>query len=190
MTSKAQKIPLNALFVLMGRGMELLFGIITMILIVRYAGVDSFGDYAFARAVGIVLTALIAWVNMMIIVREASTCNESANVILSSSLIIHGIMGVLSTVVTLWASIFLFNAEERLSLYLLLTLFSQTIFVMQRSASALFIAFEKPIYDSLLIAFTRVSNLFFVVVVIVFDLQLIGIFVASVAASFWVSTYR
>lgn len=184
MTSKTKKIPLNALFVLVGRGLELLFGVATMVLIVRYVGVDAFGDYAFARAVGIVLTALIAWANMMVIVREAATKKKHAPIILSSSISIHLAMGVITTAITVLLSIYIFKAGRVLSLYLLLTLCSQTLFVIQRSASCMFIAFEKAIYDSLLIAFTRVSNLALVGIVIVFDLQLIGVFVASVIAPF------
>ena len=78
--------------------------IVSIILIARYLGVEEFGKYAFVRGIGIVVTVIIAWANLMIIIREVAVDRAKASVILTSALVLHITMGIISYIRDMWFS--------------------------------------------------------------------------------------
>ena len=178
MKDKSSVVAKNSLIISIGRISEFLFGMIALILVARYLGAKDFGVYAFIRGIGIVVTPIIACGTFMVLIREISVDKEKTSVFLSSAFILHIFLYIFVLLITT-ACIFLFidiQSDTAICIYLVLT--SQALFVMQRSVSSVFLAFEKPIYDSIVTIFTRIISVLFIIIVIFSDLEMIGLFSA------------
>lgn len=183
MQVKSDRMAKNSLIVFIGRISELLIRIVSIILIARYLGVEEFGKYAFVRGIGIVVTVIIAWANLMIIIREVAVDRAKASVILTSALVLHITMGIIMMMITSVVIFCFIETEFKIAICIFLVFTAQTLFVMQRSVSSMFIAFEKVIFDSIITIFNRVSAFLLFLGVIFFDLQIVGFFYASIVAS-------
>jgi O-antigen/teichoic acid export membrane protein len=182
MKSKAGLVAKNSAIILVGKGSGFLFSIVSVILIARYLGAEVFGEYAFIRAVGIVATPLIACGTSQILIREMSVDKERAPVLLFSAFILE----ILSCICVLFitrAFIFILPETERtVTVCIYLVLIAQTLFIMQGTVCSVFYAAEKVIYETIITIFTRILSLLAVIIVIFFNLKLVGLFGALIIA--------
>lgn len=184
MKDKARLVAKNAVIILIGRVLEFLFAIISVVLIARYLGVEQFGEYAFVRGVGIVITPLISFGSFMVLLREISVNKEKAPALLSSALILEIVICSFVLLITTVVFFIVKKIHLDINVCIYMVIISQTLLVMQKTVSSVFIANEKVIYDSSLIIFTRLLSLLLIIVAIVLDLKMIGLFSAIIIVYF------
>ncbi len=91
----------NSMFVFLSRGIDLVSGLFTTIIAARYLGVTLFGDFAYIRAVELILAQVIGFGTHRIIVRESSVHQERTSELIGGGLAITVVTGTAATLLAL-----------------------------------------------------------------------------------------
>ena len=197
MEHAASRITKNSTLALIAKASEFAVGAITLILATRYLGLKTFGEYAFLSVIAFTLNPVITWGTLRILIREISIKKDKTSVFLSSGLVLNILLAIVVLVI---ASIIIFafhlmSKNSIIAFYL--ALLSQIIMVMTKTIDTVFIAYEKMIYSFLVTFSSRIVSIIFFLMVIYYDMGIIGLFMALVAANtvglfsaFLISTYK
>ena len=183
MKEKATSITKNALIIAVGKGMELVIILISAALLARFLGVRGYGEFAFIRAIGMMVMPIIGLSAFTILIREISVDPGQTGLLVTSSFL----LSLLSfTVLMLGTWVFFIlvpSSNPVLPACLYLVLVAHTLMVMQRHIFAVFIAAERVIYSTILQLGRQITLVSLYLIVIVLHLELIDLFWALVVAN-------
>ena len=173
----------NAFFILIARASELVSGLLIIVLISRYLGVKDFGIYAFITAVSLMLAPVIQLGSSRIIIREISVNRNQTSGFVTSGFILNVCMSLLALLISALIAV-IFNLSSAVYIIALsLAILTQTLSAMAYTFKAVFIAYEKAVYNSVTTALTRLLAIISIFFVIRLDMGFIYLFMALTAVS-------
>lgn len=177
------RIAANTFFSFIARATELGAGLTTIILAARYLGIYQFGEYAFIRAIVIVAGPIISFGMPRILIRDISINKGCTENLVISGLILNIILGLIAYSLVAMGVISFFNQSEISLQAISIAVFAQIFQIMFSTVCSVFIAYEKILFDMIVIFVSRSLILIFFLAVIVFDLGLISFFYAFALAN-------
>lgn len=177
-----KKIGKNSISIYLARISDFILGIVTMSIIAKYLSVDPFGQYIFILTVGWILYTVLSMGVEPILLREISRNRSNAFELLVTALLINGMVFGLSAALYGAAVPFL-RFDKIVAVAMFLNLISELLKVLMRTHIAVFLAFEKMAYDTLLTFAGRVFILMFTLFVVTLDLGFIYLFYALIAGN-------
>lgn len=183
-TAAVKKITNNAFFILIARASEIICGLLIIILVTRYLGVNDFGVYAFVSAIALMLAPVIAFGSGRIVVREISVNKEQASSLVTSGCTLNGLLSLVALAVAaiIAASSDLSSSTTNI-IALLLAVLAQTFLAMSRTVKSAYIAYEKMEFNCLTTFLTRLLAIISIWSVTFFDMGFIYLFGAMTAVN-------
>lgn len=183
MTNSVQRIANNTFFSLGSKTIELVSGVIIIVMAARYLGVEQFGQYAFIRSIGFILSAFIAMGSLRIMVRDISVHQEKAGSIMASGIILRCITG---TVVLIGVYLFLPVLDLQSNILvqgLFVAICSQILMDMTLAVYAGFTGFERMKFNFGVTLINRSVLIILFILVIIYDFEIIGLFLSLFLAN-------
>lgn len=177
------RIAKNSFFILLSRVIEFAAGLVIVILVANYLGVDQFGEFAFIRALALVMSPLIGFGSIRIIVREISVNKALTSTILSAGLCLNVTMTFAVAAIAAGV-IAVFNIHDPaviLSIYM--AILAQTFLNMKSTVNAGFISHEIAHFSALTNLCGRISVVAAIGVVIWFHQDMSILFIAIALAN-------
>lgn len=156
----------NSLNMIATRVSELIFSLFTVIILTRYLGPEHFGIYAFIFTIAFTIKNIVESGVTRIVVREVSANKEKSSEIITAGLTINIFMGGVALVLCAFVAI-LFNLNTRAEIMALyIALLAQLSLGMVNTVTFGYIAFERTIYNPLVIVSNRILVIGLIVLVI------------------------
>ncbi|SLM30396.1 membrane hypothetical protein [Desulfamplus magnetovallimortis] len=176
-------ILLNSFFSLTARLSELLAGFVTIILAARFFGVEGFGEFAFIRAVCFILAPVITFGVFPILVREISVDRNQSLNFFCAGLVVNLIVGIPLCLILFIVPHFFYEAGIFPKSVFLVAIAAQLFEVMTKTASSVFIAYEKIQFDLINVIISRVLIILLIIAVVWFEMPGICMFYVFAVAN-------
>ena len=177
------RIVKSTFFSLVARFTELGAGLATIVLAARYLGVDQFGEYAFIRAIVIVLGPLISFALPRIMIRDISINKECAANLVTSGLFLNMVLGIIVCCIATIVTVLFFGASDVSLQAINIAVLANIFQAMLSTVCAVFVAYEKMLFDMIASFISRSLTIIFFLAVTFFDLGLISFFYALALAN-------
>jgi O-antigen/teichoic acid export membrane protein len=177
-----REITKNAASVFMARLLDLVGAFFATVLVARYLGVTSFGDYAFVIAYVGAIVPITYFGLERIAIRELTRNKEKATEFLGAILITRWVLSAFAVAIVALGLFFMRVSNAAI----IAIAFATTSEIAWSSGSifiAVFRAFEKMQYETYLTLLYRTFYLASLTIVVVFDLGFIAIFIAIAMAN-------
>lgn len=178
-----RKIAKNSFFIFISRIVENGAGLVIVVLVANYLGVQNFGEFSFIRAVAFVLSPLVAFGSMRIIIREISVAKDHTAEILTAGFALNLLMtATVAVIVTGVLKAFDLQSSAGIaSIYL--AIFAQACLAMKSTINAGLFAHEIAKFAALSNILNRLLVIAAVILVIWLNQNLLMLFVVLACAN-------
>ncbi len=170
--NQAARISKNSFALLLANGIDLTFGLVSIVLFTRYLGVEIYGQYAFIISIVRVFITLPHFGMRRIIMREVTMDKENVQHYLGSVIILRCILSALA----FGAVAITIKLLGLSGIYLLATcilMASEIIAAFSMAFMSIFFALEKMAYNTLLTTINRALGIALILIVVFLDLGFI-----------------
>jgi len=100
----SQKVALNTIVQIAAKGVTIIFGFLTMVILTRYLGSEGYGNYMYVLTLVVLFGGFADWGTATIGVREAAKNEEKQSLILSNIFLVRLVLALLGGLLMLLAS--------------------------------------------------------------------------------------
>jgi len=140
----------NSVYILLSRMVEFAAGILLLVLVARYLGVENFGRFAFIRAVGFFLAPIVAFGTMRIIIREISVDKRRTTEIITAGLALNLMLAMVALLAASGVPFIFDFFHGSLVMAVYLSLLAQSCLIMLQTVNAGFLAHEIAGYTAVI----------------------------------------
>jgi len=178
-----RRVARNSLFLFSSTGLGIITRFAIIPIIARYLGLESFGFYALIIAISMAITPIANFGVERIICREISKNQTNSDVYLSTSIIAKIILSIFLFFIAI-VLIGLYSPwHHSINIALIIAIVEQLVFSMGHTYIATFLAFERMEFDILVNFAHKISLFVFIIVAVIFDWGLTGIFWVRLVSS-------
>ncbi len=165
----------NVTALMLARFFELLSGVLIVAIVARYLGPELYGEYGFITTFVTLMVVFTTFGLERITIREIAINREKAATYLGTAFIIRWALSVLVTVLTVVIiTVLHYTWEAKIAVFL--TLISQFALASVLLYTAMFKAFERMGFDTLIALLSQGITLAMIVVAVRMDLGFLSIF--------------
>lgn len=177
-----KRVAKNSLMIMLSATVTKILSLIFIIFATRYLGDIGFGKYSFVFALLSFFTVFIAFGMDTLVIREVAKDKSKSNAFLINSAALKSFLSLISWLVIIFL-IAVLKKEPKINLGIIIIGFSLLPNSIVGSFEAIFSAYEKMEYNTLIEIFFRVVIVGLGLLVIFLDYGLITIFLVSLVAS-------
>ncbi len=182
MHSTAKKVALNTIAIFAARVIDILAGILIVVLVARYLGVERFGDYAFITSLVGLIVSVTYFGLERVAIREIARSRENANESLGAVLVVR--WGLSAMVVLVIAGYLSFSSPPApIVLSVIVATASELIWASGSVFSCTFKALEKMHLETVTTFAFRMASLALIGLVTLYGGGMVMLFVAICAAN-------
>lgn len=184
-----RNILFNFSYITIANVLQRFIGIIFIFILARYLGVEQFGLYEFLFSLPVIFTILINPGFSMVMLREVSQDKSLSTKYLENVIILKAMFGVIFFAFTSFFMIYFYPSQlSNVNLFfivLIAIIFNEFTIAFRYIIQA----FEKMKYEMITILLFKIFPVIFLIIVIIFDLKLIGVIFAILISNFLVLIY-
>lgn len=184
-----RNILFNFSYITIANVLQRFIGIIFIFILARYLGVEQFGLYEFLFSLPVIFTILINPGFSMVMLREVSQNKSLSTKYLENVIILKAMFGVIFFGFTSLFMIYFYPSQlSNINLFFLVLI---AIIFNEFTIAFRYIiqAFEKMKYEMITVLLFKIFPVIFLIIVIIFDLQLMGVIFAILISNLLVLLY-
>jgi len=167
----------NSIALLSSQAFHSLVSICAIAIIARYLGIERFGEYGFVLAICNIFQVMTDMGANQVFIREVAREPAKVNEYFTASVLIMSIFGTLVFILIL-GTVYFFRPPTHILLAAAIGALAVIMLFVSQLFSAVFQAYEKMGYVAIMRPLGYSFYLFFVIVAVIFDWGIVGIFMA------------
>ena len=173
----------NLLAVFAGRILTKLFGLFTAMILARYLGPEDYGKYAFIITFGFIFTVISDFGLNDLFVRDIAKNHKVVSKYLALGLIVKPIFSIIG-IISLITAVYLMGYSQEILLSSIVYSMHIIFLTLTNSFAAIFRAYEKMGFASLISLIGAFISLLFIIVLVYFEGTLLQVLLLKVVAFF------